>query len=298
MSKKTKADPTGQATNRNKGTRRLAARLRRAESRVKDLLKVIPRERRRITKIQNAEQTVFYEYELTAQDQEQLNDSVQFIINDELLETQTGRMPFNWYWQSNIELPYRQGTAEEVRDFNQLIAAATVAGFFIKRIAPQEIPFNQVVFSDAYRDPLNKAYVSNFNSIKSLSSTTAAQVIQRINSGISSGLSTVAIGAEINSRFDVALSSAQRIAETEINRAYNDAKLNATDLMAEETGLRSAVVHISALTSTTRPHHADRHGNSYTVADQLQWWDSGANRINCKCTTRSILLDKRGNVLQ
>jgi len=298
MPRKTKADPTGQAGNRNKGTRRLTARLTRAESRVKELVRAIPRVRRRIVKIQNAEQTVFYDYELSAQDQEQLDRSIRFILNEELLETQTDIKPFRWYWQDNIEPPYRQGTLEEVRDFNQLVAGAVIAGAVVRGLPPQTVPFERIVFSEFYRTELNKAYVSNFTSIKTLSNNTASQVIQRINAGISSGLTPTAIGNDIAERFDVSKASAKRIAETEVNKAYNDAKLNATGIMAEETGLRAAVIHISALTPTTRRHHAARHGNAYTVVDQTQWWDSGANRINCKCTTRSILLDRRGNVVQ
>ena len=68
--------------------------------------------------------------------------------------------------------------------------------------------------------------------------------------------------------------------------------------MAERTGLRAGVIHISALATTTRPSHAARHGNAYTTADQNQWWDTGANRINCKCTTISILIDRNGKVIQ
>jgi hypothetical protein len=86
--------------------------------------------------------------------------------------------------------------------------------------------------------------------------------------------------------------------ETEINKAYNDAKLDATRLLSDRTGLRAAVIHISALTPTTRATHADRHGNAYTVGDQQQWWSEGSNRINCKCSTQSVLIDSKGNVMQ
>lgn len=298
MTRKTKADPTGQARNRNKGKRRLSTRLTRAERQVKSLFRAIPRTARRQTKIVNAEQTTIYDYEFTAQEQEAFERAVEFILNEELLETQTGIMPFDWYWKEDIELPYRQGTVEEVRDFNQLIAAAVAASVLVAGLPPQQVPIEQVLMSETYRTALNSAQVSNFTVIKGLSEKTSAQVLQQVNAGIQAGDTPTTIAAAISKRFDVSRSDAKRISETEVNKAYNDAKLDATRLLGEQTGLRSAVIHISALTPTTRQTHADRHGNAYTVADQLQWWNTSPNRINCKCTTRSVLIDRNGKVVQ
>lgn len=288
----TKQDPTGQARNRNKTTRRLNKRLRAAERRIKQLFRDISRTRRTVTPIVNQ---IVYEYEY---DQQEFDRLTQFILNEELLETQTGEMPFGWYWKEDVELPYRQGTAEEVRDFNFLIEGAIAAGVLINGLPPQMIPIEQVLLSEPYRTALNSAQVSNFQTIKTLSERTAAQVIQRVNAGIQAGNTPTDIAAEISDRFDVAKSSARRIAETEVNKAYNDARLRAADVMEQQTGLRAAVIHISALLPTTRQTHADRHGNAYTTADQLAWWNTGANRINCKCTTRSVLIDSNGKVVQ
>ena len=295
MPRKTKTDPTGQARNRNKSTRRLSNRLTRAERQVKALFRVIPRSARRQTRIQNAEQTTVYDY---SYDQAEFERLINFAISNELLETQTGLMPFDWYWKDDVELPYRQGTVEEVRDFNQLIAAAVAAGALVNGLPPQQVPIEQILLSEPYRTALNSAQVSNFSSIKTLSERTAAQVLQRINAGIQAGEAPTLIANDISKRFEVSKSSAKRISETEINKAYNDAKLDATRILGERTGLRAAVIHMSALSATTRVEHAARHGNAYTVEDQLQWWNTGTNRINCKCTTQSVLIDRSGNVVQ
>lgn len=294
MPKKTKADPTGQARNRNRGMRRLSTRLTRAEREVKALFRAIPRSSRRQTRIVNAEQTTVYDYDFDSQSFER---AVQFILNEQLLESQLASMPIDWYWKEDIELPYRQGTAEEVRDFNQLVAGAIAAGVLINGLPPQQVPIETVLISQPYLDALDNHQASNFGTIKGLSEKTTAQVMQRINDGVQSGATPTFIANEISNRFDVARSDAKRISETEINRAYNDAKLDATRLLADQTGLRAAVIHISALTPTTRQSHADRHGNAYTVADQLQWWNTEANRINCKCTTKTVLIDRSGKVV-
>jgi len=298
VARKTKEDPTGQASNRNRSTKRLQSRLTKAEREVKALFRAIPKTRRTQTRIQNAEQTTVYDYELSTADQVQLGTSLGFILNQQLLETQTGLMPFDWYWKNDVELPYRQGTVEEVRDFNQLIAGAVIAGVLVGGLPPEQVSIEQVLLSEPYRTALSNVQVNNFSTVENLSDRTAAQVLQRINAGIQAGDTPTLIANEISERFDVARSSAKRIAETEINKAYNDAKLDATRLLGERTGLRAAVIHISALLPTTRAAHAARHGNAYTVADQLQWWNTGSNRINCKCTTRSVLIDRQGKVVQ
>ena len=302
MPKKTKADPTGQAKNRKKGTLTLDRRLIKSEREVKALFRAIPKKRKIKATITNDllinAKTVYYEYEITDTEVSQLQKSIEFILNNELLETQTGDMPHNWYWKDNIEQPYRQGAAEELVTFNQLVAGAAIAGVLIKGLPPRPVQIEQVLLSEPYRNALNKVHVSNFESIKTLSQRTSSQVIQKINAGIQAGNTPTVIANDISERFNVARSSAKRIADTEINKAYNDSKIRANDIAASETGLRAGVIHISALTPTTRNTHAARHGNAYTTVDQLQWWDSGSNRINCKCSTISVLIDSKGKVVQ
>ena len=144
---------------------------------------------------------------------------------------------------------------------------------------------------------MRTVYASNFEVIKTLSDRTADQVNQMINLGIQAGNTPTQISEMITQRFDVARSSADRIANTEVNKAYNDARLNAVDVAAEQTGLRAGVIHLSALLPTTRQTHGDRHGNAYTTAQQRQWWNSDANRINCHCSTTTVLIDRQGRVI-
>ena len=64
MHKQTAADPTGQSSNRNKGTRRLSARLTKIEREVKALFRAIPKKARTKAPIQNAEATIVYDWSL------------------------------------------------------------------------------------------------------------------------------------------------------------------------------------------------------------------------------------------
>lgn len=297
MAKKTKPDPTGQRVNRNRLTKKLDARLKRANREIKALFRAIPRDRSTETVIVNKTQAV-YTYDITPEQQTELNSQIQTILNEELLETQDDTMPPMWWYKPEIELPVRQGTLEEVRSFNLLITAAIAAGFFKDKIEPLPIPPLSVLTSRPYLQNLRGVYAENFQVIKSLSTGTANQVIQQINSGIGAGLSPTEIAGNISERFDVASSNAKRIAETEVNKAYTNAKLDAVDLAAEQSGLNAGVIHISALLATTRPPHAARHGNAYTTVQQRQWWETGSNRIFCHCTIESVLLDSKGQVVE
>lgn len=297
MGKKTKTEPTGQANNRRGATRRLQNRITLAQREVMRLFRDVPRKRRQEAVLPNAKVIPVYDYQITASELEELERRIHAIVDDQLLETSFNRMPPNWWWQGVIERPYREGTAEEIVQFNRLVTVELVSIRATRGLTTQRLEIGQVLQSSEYLGALDKVYVENFSDIKTLSDRTADQVIQRINAGISGHKTPTAIAEDVAERFDVSRSDAKRIADTEVNKAYNNAKMDATDVAAKQTELRAGVIHLSALIPTTRAEHAARHGDAFTVAQQRQWWDTGSNRINCKCSTRSVLIDSRGNVV-
>lgn len=289
-------DPTGQGKNRKRGSVALKTRLTDSQRKIIRLFNGIPRTRKVRTDIRNeVEKTTVYEYEITAAESLALSSSVGFILNDALLESQLDPPP-NWYWRTIIERSYASGTAEEVVIFNQLINSAGVkaptTGFPLAEIQVQD-----VLLSNEYREALARVLADNTNSIRTLSKGTADQVMTQINLGINAGDSPRVISQAIQDRFNVARSNADRTARTEINKAYTDAKMDMGDIAMDRTGLRAGVIHVSALIPTTRKTHAARHGNAYTTAQQRQWWNKGANRINCLCDVISVLIDRFGNIV-
>jgi SPP1 gp7 family putative phage head morphogenesis protein len=294
----TKTDPTGQARQRNKATRLFQARLTVAEREVKALFRAIPRKRTTQAILPNAERATVYAYDLSTTGAIALQVDIRNIIDAALQTTGLAVPPADWWWEPLIEQPYRQGTVEEIRDFNQLINKATAAGVTGAGGLPLLItdPADMLLSSD-YLGRVRSVTVRNYGVIKTLSERTAGQVIQQINDGIQAGNTPTEIREQISKRFDVSRSSAKRITNTEINRAYNDGRLEAAKTAGERSGLRAGVLHISALIPTTRTTHAARHGNAYTPDQQLKWWNSDVNRINCLCTTRSVLIDRNGKVV-
>lgn len=294
MGRKTKTDPTGQAPTRRRGQRGMLRRIGQAERAVKRLFRAIPRKRRAVTPLSNAKTIPVYDYQITAGELEQLERQIRDAVADEIVETRFDRMPPNWWWQEPIEQAYRSGTAEEVVEFNQLVTAELVRTRTMRGLQTQRLEVGAVLRSPEYVQALDRIYVRNFGDVKTLSDKAAAEAVGVINRGIAAKQPPSKITEDIAGRFDVTRSAAKRLVDTNVNQAYNDARLDASDIAAEQTGMRAGVLHLSALIPTTRGGHAARHGNAYTTAQQRQWWDEGANRINCKCSTRTVLIDRAG----
>lgn len=297
---KTAGDPTGQRANRARTSKALEQRLDLARRQVLGVFRKIPKNRRSVTKVINADQQVVYDYDQNPEQREAMNNEIRAIISMQLLQTTGDSMPLNWWYRPQVELPTRQGTLEELNEFNRLITLAVAAELVgAGGMPPQRIAAEVVLSSQKYLQELRNVYVQNFQSIKSLSDTTASQVIQKINSGINAGSTPTNISEQITERFGVAKSNADRIARTEVNKAYNEARLRATDTAGEISGLKPLVRHISALLpKRTRRWHAARHYLVYTTSQQQAWWAEDANLVNCLCTTRTIIVDKDGNYIE
>jgi SPP1 gp7 family putative phage head morphogenesis protein len=297
--KKTDSDPTGQRRNRRRTEKKFNALLDMSRQYVIYEFAKIQKSRTTVKKMRNEDLQAVYGYQMTPEQTEIFNNQIRYVLNQSLLETQGSDVPIRWWYKSEVEEPYRQGSLETFNEFNLLIAIAIGLGMTgTAGMAPQKIPPEVVLSSQRYLEKLRSVYAENFNVIKSLSDRTASQVIRVINNGIQSGLTPTEIRKEITERFDVAKSSAARIAKTEINKAYNDAKIRAINTAAEMSGLNAAVRHISALLpNRTRKTHAARHMKVYTTQEQLAWWNSGTNRINCFCSVVPVLLDDKGDIV-
>ena len=287
-SSREQADPTRRAATRRQASAALKRKLSSIEKQVRFLFSNIKYQARREQTIVNQE--TVYDYEYTESDANALLAGILFISNTQLLDNQNGNPPPNWYYYPYSETPYRAGALDENRDFNTLIAGAAAAGVLVGEFPPRPIPPEQLLFSQTYRKSLSETVAENANAIRGLSEDTTNKVFRQINIGIQSNKSPKQIAKKIAERYGVAKSSAERIARSEVNWAYNRARMETSKIMAGETGLRAGVLHISALLPTTRTHHAARHGLAFTPEQQTAWWNDGANRINCYCSVRPVLI--------
>jgi len=276
-------DPTHQAANRKKANQDNTTRLNNANKQVLALWRDV--DSKKTVRKQVVNETLdFYVYDLTPNDLERLSLEIESIINSEM-ETEQLESPFNWYYSQYVEQATRGGVIQENSWIEVLLA-----GLVFATIA------NAVLLSSvSYQTFLISVIEDNYRLLKNLSATTSRQVFDVINRGMAAGLGKAAIQRQITNRFQVAKSSSRRIVNTEINKAYNNARMNTVEIY-RQFGAPLGVQHLSALLTTTRKNHAARHGKGYTPEQQRQWWDTSTNRINCHCSTRAIVLNKDGTI--
>jgi len=281
---RSESDPTGQATNRRKANRDNNQRLNDAARRILRIWTDVDSKKTTRKKIVN-ENLDFYLYELTDLELEQLEREIQAILF-EALETEQLNPPFDWYYSQYVETAARSGAIQE-NEWVTVLLAALVTFTATTSLA--------LLSSPRYQAFLIENINSNYSLLKNLSGTTSRQIFDVITRGIDAGLSKTAIRRQILERFEVSKSSSKRIVDTEVNKIYNNSRINAAEIN-RDLGAPIALQHLSALLPTTRPHHAIRHGRAYTPEQQKRWWDTGTNRINCHCSVRSIEVNKDGTV--
>lgn len=294
-------DPTGQARNRANLNKKIKVRLANAEQQVIKLFNDIPRTSRTEKNLSlNQDTFTVYDYDLSPEEQDQLESQIQAIINFWLLLGETQNKPINFYSDPNVEEAYRSGTLEVVRDLNndlaKLVSLGGVAGAFAA-LLPRSFDVNTILFGQSYLEAVLGYQNDMFYQLKGLSEKTSSQVYERISSGMKGNKTPREIIKDIKKRFSVSESNARRIVNTEINKVYNNSVMDAINFINDNTNINAAGRHRSALIPTTRENHAARHNKIYTTAQQLKWWDSGTNRINCYCVFSIVILDDNNNEL-
>jgi uncharacterized protein with gpF-like domain len=155
--------------------------------------------------------------------------------------------------------------------------------------------FEQLVLSPPYRRRINLLAGREFEQMASFANDVAKDKLAGILvRGMIAGNSPFKIAEQINERMDIDYRRSLRIARTEINSALRTARADEAKDAQERLGLRTLMMHLSALSPTTRETHADRHGQLFTIQEEQDWLADGSNSINCKCSMVEVLLDKSG----
>jgi SPP1 gp7 family putative phage head morphogenesis protein len=219
-----------------------------------------------------------YEYQL---DPAQIANTAAFIqelLTQFVLEN---RQP-DWFMQQQVELAYELGTAEEVAN--------------LRTIAPTEYArtVQGVLASPAYQRRIQFTFARVFEEMQGFVEETRRDLARTLADGIAAGDNPITVSRRIRDRIGVANSRAQRIARTEINMAHRRARWDEDQDAQQNLGIMTMLMHLSALSPTTRKTHARRHGRLFTVQENRQWYNEDANAINCKCSQVSVLVDEEG----
>ncbi len=193
----------------------------------------------------------------------------------------------NWFTQEYVVPSYDKGAAAAWRNLG-------VQSTEYQALRPS---LESLLFSEPYQNRLGLIRAREFELMKGLSSDIKQGLSQQLTAGLAQGIGPLEIAKNITAQTGIEERRAERIARTEINQALRTARMDETTDAQQRLGINVRVLHISALSPTTRASHAARSGNIYTVEQERDWYADGANAINCKCTTSEVIVDDAGKPL-
>lgn len=188
-----------------------------------------------------------------------------------------------WFAAQFIEQAYQTGAA---RNRANLAAQSVV----YKAARPD---LRSLLLSEPYQRRLALLYAREFEEMKGLGNIIKKDMAQILTAGMANGQGPIEIARQMTARLGIEKRRAERIARTEINNAHTNARMDQAD-DARAMGLESKEMHVSALGVQARPTHRARHGTLHTVQEQRDWWARDGNRINCRCSTVTVLVSKGG----
>ncbi|HGN1932018.1 MULTISPECIES: phage minor head protein [unclassified Providencia] len=190
----------------------------------------------------------------------------------------------NFFFNEYVSTAYERGTAQEYANLAQQSTA----------YAATQQSVATVLLSEPYQLRMALVRARVFEEMKGLSAQVKADMARILTDGIARGLNPREVARNLNEQSGIEIRRANRVARTEITTALRRARMDESDEASEVLNLETRQVHISALSPTTRPNHASRHGKIFTTDEQRDWWAIDGNSINCKCSTVTILTDKEG----
>jgi hypothetical protein len=158
----------------------------------------------------------------------------------------------------------------------------------------QATSLESLLFSDAYIRRIGLAYTATFNDWKGLADNLKSDLGTVLSSAVARGINPRETADIISKRIDVSYSRAKAIAQTEQAGALRQATWDETKRTQEELGLKTGLLHMSALKPNSRSIHVDRHGKIYTVEQVADWYEENGNRFNCYCAQITVLLNEKG----
>lgn len=192
-----------------------------------------------------------------------------------------------WFYSAYVSTAYQRGTAQEF---------ANLATQSVAYLADKE-SLGGLLLSEPYRNRIALVRARVFEEMKGFSGQVKADMARILADGIGRGLNPRDIAKSLQQKAGLEQGRANRIARTEINTALRRARWDESEDAQERYGFKTMLMHISALSPTTRPNHAARHGKLFTIEEVREWFADGSNSINCKCVTISVIVDENGNPL-
>jgi hypothetical protein len=189
-----------------------------------------------------------------------------------------------WFMSGYIEPAYRRGTSVSMTN----ISAQSLD---YSRSRPN---LESLLSSAPYQRRLGLLRAREFEEMKGLSDVIKKDLAQILTDGMGRGLNPRDIADTMVKQIDVEQSRAHRIARTEIPQAFKEARREESRQAMNDFGFKIVMMHLSAMSPTTRKTHAQRNATLHTIEEQQDWYAQDGNAINCKCSEIETLVDDKG----
>ncbi|MBV7482517.1 phage minor head protein [Bordetella sp. BOR01] len=206
------------------------------------------------------------------------------VVDTVLLE---GGANSNWFLRAYVTVAYQRGTAQAYVNLAQQ-SEAYRAG---------RMSLDNLLRSPPYQTRVALLRSRVFEEMKGLSAQVKADMGRALADGLGRGQNPRVIAKTLTEQTGIETRRARRIARTEVPMALRRARWDEKDQAAEDYGVQSKLMHMSALSPTTRPTHAARHARLFTSEQVRDWYSQDGNAINCKCSQVEVLVDDAGKPL-
>ena len=276
-------DPTGQQRRVNNAYKDIASRMRLIK---RGMLRILDQQQYKVVTLNavNAEQLKTYVFELDDFTLANIDAEIALLVDSLISE---GTPQTNWMLSAYVTPAYQNGVA---------LAYSNISVQSAEYLATKPT-LESVLLSPAYRRRLGLTQSRVFNEMLGLSETMKADLANTLTRGMALGQNPRKIADDIVARVGVNESRAQRIAQTEIVGAMRTARREEAADAQERLGIRTMLMHLSALKSTSRASHVARHSKLYTIQEVANWYAIVPNPINCYCTQVEVLVDEDGTPL-
>lgn len=225
-----------------------------------------------------------YEYQLDPLLLNMVLNDASLLVDSVLLEGDQNNL---WLTEGYIEPAATRGTAQAYANLSQQSAV----------YAASRESFQALLLSAPYQRRLSLVYARVFEEMKGFTAEIKRDMSRVLTDGVGRGLNPREVARNLRDQVGIESRRANTIARTEITTALRRARWDEAEDARDGLGLRIMLLHYSALSPTTRQTHAIRHAHLYTVEEVREWYATGANSINCKCTQVETLVDGKGNPL-
>ena len=197
----------------------------------------------------------------------------------EQIMNQGGRWLFTGYAQP----AYQQGTGR---------AQANIANQ--SKVYRDARSLEQLLTSAPYLKRLSLLRGRIFNEMDGVVGDVKTTLARTLTQGLADGVGPLEIAKRITAETGIVERRARTMARTETGEALREGRLAETE-DAQNLGINVGVMHLSALSPTSRVDHVGRHGWVGTVQQEREWYAAkNGRRINCKCSPTEMLLDDDG----